>query len=150
MLGIIVLVLGLAIGSYAATLPAIPGQRYGAATFPMLIGAGFVVCSLVLLVSGLRTHGVALVAFTLRARHPRALTAVSLTAACVVAYILLAGRVGFIPMSVAILLVMFRMLSVAWRKAIPVALISTLVIDYVFRSFLLVPLPFGLVPRLPW
>lgn len=150
MLGLMVLVFGLAMGSYAITLPAIPGQHYGAATFPLVIAAGFVACAAVLVVSGLRSRGVPLVAFTLLRRRPGAMGALGVTAACVVAYVLLAHRIGFVPMSIAILLIMFRMLGVDWRKAIVVALIATFVIDYVFRSILLVPLPFGIMPRLPW
>lgn len=150
MLGLMVLVFGLAMGSYAITLPAIPGQHYGAATFPLVIAAGFVACAAVLVVSGLRSRGVPLVAFTLLRRRPGAMGALGVTVACVVAYVLLAHRIGFVPMSIAILLIMFRMLDVDWRKAIVVALIATFVIDYVFRSILLVPLPFGIMPRLPW
>ena len=89
-------------------------------------------------------------AFTLLKRRQGALTAVGVTIACVIAYVLLARRVGFVPMSIAILLVMFRMLGVDWRKAIPLAVIATFVTDYVFRTILLVPLPFGIMPRLPW
>jgi putative tricarboxylic transport membrane protein len=55
-----------------------------------------------------------------------------------------------VSVSFAMLLVLFRLLSVSWGKAIFFAVAATLATDYVFRSLLLVPLPFGVMPRLPW
>lgn len=150
MLGAILLMLGLAMGVYAYGFPAIPGQRYGAATFPILIAGGFVVCAIVLLVSGFRASPTPLVMRTEWTRKPGALTAVLITILCVIAYIVLARPVGFIPTSTAILLVMFRLLGVSWWKAIGFAIGATLLTDYIFRTLLLVPLPFGVMPRMPW
>ncbi|MHB2264619.1 tripartite tricarboxylate transporter TctB family protein [Aliihoeflea sp. PC F10.4] len=151
MLGATLFILGIAVTAYAWTLPAVPGQQYGAAAFPVLIGVGFVCCALVLLVQGYRAAGsTPLISLTEWTRQPGALVAVGVTILCIVAYMLLARRVGFVPVSVVILIVMFRMLSVSWGKAIFFAVVATLVTDYVFRSLLLVPLPFGMMPRLPW
>ncbi|MCO6390801.1 hypothetical protein GTW25_07135 [Aliihoeflea aestuarii] len=150
MLGAMLLILGIAVTAYARTLPAVPGQQYGAAAFPTLIGVGFVCCALILLVQGLKARSVPLVSFTEWTRQPGALVAVGVTILCIVAYMLLARRVGFIPVSVAILVVLFRLLSVSWGKTIFFAVAATLVTDYVFRSLLLVPLPFGMMPRMPW
>lgn len=150
MLGAMLLILGIAVTLYARTLPAVPGQQYGAAAFPMLIGLAFVCCALILIVQGLRVRSVPLVSFTEWTRQPGALMAVGVTILCIIAYMLLARRVGFIPVSAAILVVLFRLLSVSWGKTIFFAVVATLVTDYVFRSLLLVPLPFGMMPRLPW
>ncbi len=150
MIGAMLLILGIAVTAYARTLPAVPGQQYGAAAFPTLIGVGFVYCALILLVQGLKARSVPLVSFTEWTRQPGALVAVGVTILCIVAYMLLARRVGFIPVSVAILVVLFRLLSVSWGKTIFFAVAATLVTDYVFRSLLLVPLPFGMMPRMPW
>lgn len=150
MLGAMLLILGIVVTAYARTLPAVPGQQYGAAAFPMLIGLAFVCCALILLVQGLRTRSVPLVSFTEWTRQPGALMAIGVTILCIVAYMLLARPVGFLPVSAAILIVLFRQLSVSWGKTIFFAVVATLVTDHVFRSLLLVPLPFGMMPRLPW
>ncbi len=150
MLGTVLLFLGAAIAVYARTLPAVPGQQYGAAAFPTLIGLAMVACALVLFAKGWQQGRVALVTRTEWTRQPGALLAVFVTVLCVIAYIFLARPVGFVPVSFAILLVLFRLLSVSWGKAIFFAVAATLVTDYVFRSLLLVPLPFGVMPRLPW
>ena len=150
MLGAMLLILGIAVTAYARTLPAVPGQQYGAAAFPMLIGLAFVCCALILIVQGLRARSAPLVSFTEWTRKPGALMAIAVTILCIIAYMLLARRIGFLPVSIAILVVLFRLLSVSWGKTIFFAVVATLVTDYVFRSLLLVPLPFGMMPRLPW
>lgn len=150
MLGVVLLVFGLAVGIYSQTFPHIPGQRYGAAAFPTAIAIGFAVCGLVMLVRGLRSAPMPLIARTEWTRKPGAMLSVLVIILCVVAYILFARRAGFIPMTVLILVVLFRMLRVPWWQTGLYAIGATLLCDYVFRSILLVPLPFGLIPRLPW
>lgn len=150
MLGAVLLVLGIAITLYARTLPDVPGQQYGAAVFPMLIGIGFAGCALIMMARGIKAGATPLITRTEWTRQPGALVAVAITISCIVAYILLARRIGFVPMSIAILLILFRMLGVAWWQAIIFAVGATLVTDYAFRVLLLVPLPFGIMPRMPW
>lgn len=150
MLGTVLLFLGAAIAIYARTLPAVPGQQYGAAAFPTLIGLAMVGCAFILFVKGWQAGSVPLVARTEWTRQPGALLGVAVTILCIVAYIFLARPIGFVPISVAILIVLFRLLSVSWAKTVFFAVVATLVTDYVFRSLLLVPLPFGIMPRLPW
>lgn len=150
MLGIVLLVFGLAVGIYSQTFPAIPGQQYGAAAFPTAIAIGFAGCGVVMLARGFRMAGVPLIARTEWTRKPGALPAVLITILCVIAYILFSRAVGFIPMTVLILVVLFRLLSVPWWQTLVFAVIAAFACDYVFRSLLLVPLPSGVMPRLPW
>ncbi len=150
MLGGMLLAFALALAGYSWTFPAIPGQHYGAATFPMVIAIGFAGCGIALAVRGLRAGGEPLVARTEWTRRPGALPAVLTTVALVLVYIVFARRIGFIPMMAALLIVMLWMLRVAWWQAILIAVVATLIIDFVFRSVLLVPLPLGIMPRPPW
>lgn len=150
MLGAVLLVFGLAVGIYAQSFPPIPGQRYGAAAFPTAIAIGFFICGAVMLGRGFRTAGVPLVMRTDWTRKPGAMLAVLVTILCVVAYILFSRRVGFIPMTIVILVVLFRLLRVPWWQTLAYAVAAAFLCDYVFRSILLVPLPFGIMPRLPW
>ncbi len=150
MLGVLLIAFGLAIGLYAQSFPHIPGQKYGAAVFPVTIATGFGVCGLILLVRGLRSAPVPLITRTEWTRKSGALPAVGITILCVIAYILFARQVGFIPLMTVILIVLFRMLRVSWPKALIYAVGTALLCDFVFRSILLVPLPFGYMPRPPW
>jgi hypothetical protein len=151
MLGALLVAFGLAAGLYSQSFPDIPGQRYGAAAFPVAISIGFVACGLVLLVRGARAAvRVPLIARTDWTRKPGALPAVLVTILCVVTYILLARPLGFIPTAALILVVLLRLLGVPWLQTLIVAIATALVCDFVFRSLLLVPLPFGVMPRPPW
>ena len=118
MLGAVLLVFGLAVGFYSQTFPPIPGQKYGAAAFPTAIAIGFAACGLIMLARGWRAAGVPLIMRTEWTRKPGALLSVLVTILCVVAYILFARRVGFIPMMTLILVVLFRMLRVPWWQTV--------------------------------
>ncbi len=149
LLGGFLLAFAAAIAAYSWTLPNIPGQEYGAATFPLLIAAGLSVCAVILIARGLRT-GEPLVSRTAWTREPGAILSVVATVLVVLAYILFSRQVGFLPMMVAMLVVMFGLLKVRGWQIIPLAVATTLVIDFVFRSLLSVPLPLGVMPLLPW
>jgi len=53
-IGAVLLVLSLAVVWHVRSFPTIPGQTYGAALYPFLVGCGLGVCSLLLIVKGLR------------------------------------------------------------------------------------------------
>lgn len=150
MLGTVLVIFGLVVGIYSQTFPAIPGQEYGAAVFPTAIGIGFAGCGLVMIAHGLRAAGTPLIMRTEWTRQPGALLAVLVTILCVVAYIFVAPYLGFIPTIALILALLFRMLRTPWWQTILFAVLTAFACDFVFRSILLVPLPFGIVPRLPW
>lgn len=151
MLGVLVLAFGAVLAGFATTFPAIPGQRYGAEAFPMLIGGGFAACGIALIVRGYRrSPRVPLITLSDWARRPGALTAILVTMGLVVSYILFSEQIGFVPAMAVLLLVLFRLLRVPWAQTTGFALVGTLVLDLIFRSVLLVPLPLGIIPRLPW
>jgi len=157
MLGGMLLLFALVLGGFSFTFPAIPGQRYGAELFPQLVALGFGACAVTLLVQSLRRarrHPDAprepLVGRTEWTLKPGAIRAVFITIGVVVLYILFSERIGFLPAMAALLVVLFRVLQVPWPTTLVSTLVGTLVLDFVFRSLLLVPLPFGLLPYLPW
>lgn len=159
MLGGVLLLFAAVLGGYSTTFPPIPGQRFGAGLFPLLIALGFAGCGAVLVVQGLRRlrrvgaggeEPDPLVARTDWTHKPGAILSVFLTIALVIVYILASRHVGFMPMMAALMLVLFRLLRVPWGPAILFSVAGTLVLDFVFRSLLLVPLPFGIMPYPPW
>jgi len=130
--------------AYARTLPAIPGQEYGAAVFPMLIAVGLGGCGVLLLVSGIRHwHG----AFTSKdwARTHHAWVKLSVVFALILAYVLAAQAIGFMPMSFVVLFAFMMLMRVRWWVAVAVAIAATLLIQQTFSGLLRVPLPRGLL-----
>jgi putative tricarboxylic transport membrane protein len=141
--GFALLAFAIATFAYARTLPAIPGQDYGAAVFPMLVAAGLAGCGALLIASGLR-HWQGAVVWDDWARTHHAWTKVAVVFALVLAYILAAPAVGFVPMSVLILLIFMVMMGVRWWIAAAVAVVATVLIQQTF-GWLRVPLPLGLL-----
>ncbi|MBI1620108.1 tripartite tricarboxylate transporter TctB family protein [Aquamicrobium zhengzhouense] len=150
MLGAIFLLAGLALGWYSYHLPAIPGQQYGAATFPLLIALGMVVCSAKLIFTGIRSGTGPLIEFPDEMRNPRALAGVAATILLILFYIFFSRSLGFIPTAIVVSLSMFLILKVHPGKAAMLAVVAAFACDFIFRTMLMVPLPSGIMPRLPW
>ena len=146
-IGAVLVLFALAMILYTRTFPSMPGQDYGPALFPVLIGVGFLICGAILIASGigrLRTEPLFAGAEWLRSRHH--LVDFFAVIAGLIVYILIADGLGFIPTA---FLLMFGWLML-FRGGKPVssaaiALVTTLVVNYAFTQFLLVPLPLGLL-----
>lgn len=149
-LGAVFLLAGILLAWYSFNLPAIPGQDYGAATFPFLVAMGFIGCSTRLLYAGIRQGSEPWVVLSDQVRSPRAIAAVAGTLLLVLFYIFFAHVLGFIPTAFTVTFVMFLILKVPPAKAALLAIFAALLCDFIFRTMLLVPLPFGIFPRLPW
>ena len=144
--GAILAVLGAVVLVHVQAFPKIPGQQYGPALFPGSIAAGFVLCGVLLIISGVRNRaGLPWFAAGEWMRSPRNLVAAGAVVAGMTAYILLAERVGFLIIAPILLLVWFRAFGVAWKTAIVAAIITTIVIFYAFYKLLRVPLPWGVL-----
>ena len=141
-IGAVLLAFAIALFAYARTLPAIPGQEYGAADFPMLIAVGLGACSVVLLASGVR-HWQGAVTWNDWARTHHAWAKLGTVFALILAYILFAQTIGFVPMSTLLLLVLLIVMGARWWVAALVALLATLLIQQTFLGLLRVPLPIG-------
>jgi putative tricarboxylic transport membrane protein len=137
---------------YAQTLPPMPGQRYGAGAFPTLIALGLGGFSLLLIAQAWRRRaaGWRWIELAPWARERRTLGNFALALALILVYVLLSNRVGFIPLSIAILLILF------WRQGVPlgrgalVAVLATLAIQVAFSDWLRVPLPRGVLTDVLW
>lgn len=149
-LGAAFLLMGISLAWYSFGLPSIPGQRHGAATFPLLISAGLIGCSTKLLYTGIRQGREQFVYLSDDIRTPMALLGVAATVLLILFYIFFARVLGFIPTAIFITFAMFLILKVPPLKAAILATIAAFACDFIFRTMLLVPLPFGIVPRLPW
>jgi putative tricarboxylic transport membrane protein len=146
-IGVVLVVFALAVIAYTRTFSAMPGQDYGPALFPVLIGIGFLVCGVVLIAGGVgqrKTVPLFSGGEWLRSRH-HTIDFLAVIGGLII-YILISDWLGFIPTAFLLLfgwLVLFRGGKPTSSAAI--ALIATLVVNYAFTQFLLVPLPLGLL-----
>jgi putative tricarboxylic transport membrane protein len=149
-IGVVLVLFALAMIWHTRAFPAMPGQDYGPALFPTLIGIGFIVTGAILIVSGLRrrrTEPWFAGGDWLRSR--RHLLGFLAVIGGLVAYILVSDWLGFIPTALLLLfgwLVLFR--DGKPVSSLVIALAVTLVVNYAFSQLLLVPLPLGLLQSL--
>lgn len=142
---------GAVIIAFAATMialaqrfPGFPGQNYGPALFPTLIGICLVVCGVVLMARGHFDRRIKGEPWIVRERVTgRDAVSFLLVMGVTLCYILFSDTAGFIASSVAVLLVLYAAFGVKWRVGIPVALGFTLAAQYLFVHLLRIPLPRG-------
>jgi putative tricarboxylic transport membrane protein len=157
--GSVLVVLGVLAAYGGSRLPPVPGQQVGPSVFPMVVGAGLVLCG-VLIALGIgrrfeeeaeadlhahedpipeseKHHGPL---YGLRALVPPAL---------LIFYVLVVDRLGFVPTAALIVLVAAKTLGSSWRIALPLAAVAPVIVHLAFYKLLRVPLPAGLVPT-PW
>ena len=124
--------------------PAMPGQKFGPAWFPGLIAVGLLVCGVVLLLRAPAGPRIALPEWTRRARP---LAGVASVIGGLLFYVLAADKLGFYFTGFVLVLLWTRVLGAAWRLALPVAVVATVVIHLAFYKLLRIPLPWGVLER---
>jgi putative tricarboxylic transport membrane protein len=146
----------LVLGLHVRGFPMIPGQHVGPGALPGAVAIGLAVCGAILFVRGLRARSnaagrdgrwVELPAW-MAARRQR-LGFVVLVAVNVL-YLLAAEPLGFIPTGVIYLTALMWVLRVRLARALPIALVMTLLIHYAFYKLLRVPLPWGVLQPVAW
>lgn len=146
-LGLIVFLAGAAIIVAASGFPDMAGMAYGPEFFPTLIGTGFCLCGLSLLASGLlaRSRGARAPIVTLpdwfgdRLAVMRALGII----AAVIAYVLLAGSLGFLLTVFLITVSLLALLGAPITVTLAISVLLPLALHYGFSIILRVPLPRG-------
>lgn len=141
LLGLLCAGLGLLLVALTLGFPALPGQRVGPALFPRLIGAGLVLCGLVISWQARHRPGPwASLSDSLRGRGAAG-CAVMLGA--VLLYLLTAERLGFLPAAMLVVALVAQWLGVrAWR-AWMLGAASALGLQWFFGTLMRVPLPRG-------
>lgn len=149
--GAALLALALAILFTIQSYPTIPGQNIGPGAFPGLLASLLAVCSVLLIIKGLRnkehTTWIELGDWMQSRFHARNFV---ITIACLVYYIVLSDKLGFLICASTILIAMFWALEVKKTWIVPIAVLVTLVIHTVFYKGLRVPLPWGVLMPLQW
>jgi len=147
--GACLIALAVAILVHIQGYPLIPGQKYGPALFPGVIAVGFIATGAILFVRGLRQGAPLLVPGPWLTR-PALVTNYLAVCAALVFYVVAADPLGFIITSIVFLGVLFLKFGVRIMVALPVAIVSTLVMHTLFYKVLRVPLPWGVLERFAW
>jgi putative tricarboxylic transport membrane protein len=129
--------------------PKIPGQNVGPAAFPGVAAALLALCSLLLIVQGLRAGGT--VPWFQRGAwtsHPPQLIAFAVTVLGLLLYVLASERIGFLFTGVVMVGSLMLALRVRWPTALMAAIAATVLIHVAFYRGLRVPLPWGVLPVL--
>ena len=129
--------------------PKIPGQNVGPAAFPGIAASLLAVCSLLLIVQGLRTRdGSPWFRRGAWTSRPPQLIAFAITVLGLLLYVLASERIGFLVTGVLMLGSLMLALRVRPATALIVSVAATLLIHIAFYKGLRVPLPWGVLPVL--
>lgn len=149
-IGMIVLIVGALLLGSSFSYPALPGQAYGAGTFPRLLGVCGAILGLLLIAKGWARRSSSLIGSIDEWARDRHVLGVLGVLASIVFFTLAAPFLGFIVSAVAILFVFMFFGGVKLPLAAGASLTAALVIYFAFSHLLLIPLPRGAVENLLW
>jgi putative tricarboxylic transport membrane protein len=143
--GLVLIVLAAAMIALTLSFPDFPGQKYGPALFPRILGVGLIACGVLLVRNGFaaRRAGASWVELAPWTHDPWRLSSFFLVIAMLLLYVLAADTVGFIPIALIFLGGLFLWLGVRPIPAVLTAVAATIAIHWFFGSLLRVPLPRG-------
>lgn len=127
--------------------PEFPGQNYGPAVFPRLLAALMILCGLMMVVRGYASWraGAPLAEIPSWARDPANVVSALLVLGSALAYIFVLDAVGFVPLTLVVLLSLFLWFKVRVPIAVATSLVAAFGINWFFASLMRVPLPRGLM-----
>jgi len=153
--GALLLLFSTVILVHVQAFPRIPGQQVGPALFPGVLAVALAVCGALLVIKGLATRRAwgeraEWIAFAAWTRSHKHVLAFALTIGVNVLYILTVDKLGFVPIGVIYLGLLFWVYGVGVKWILPLSIVMTLGIHYAFYKFLKVPLPWGLLQGIAW
>ena len=151
LVGALLGIFAIAVFLMSRSFPVIPGQNFGAGLFPRVIGIGMLICSVLLIIQGVRNRKTdSPMRMPAWLRDKASVLRFLLIPASLFFYFAVADLLGFLITSGLVLLVLFLAFKVRWPTAIAVALIGSFLIHFMFYSVLMVPLPWGLLEPIAW
>lgn len=147
--GGLLMALALAILVNVQGFPSIPGQKIGPAAFPALLAVILAVCSVLLIIRGMRS-GARWAEAGLWTRSPRHALRFAAIVGALLFYLAAADGLGFIPTAILMMIALLRVFGVAWPATLGTALVGTLAIHAIFYKLLKVPLPWGVLQGAAW
>ena len=141
-LGVLLMLAGGAIWLSAQQFSRLPNQAYGSETMPLALSVVAVLLGTFMVGRSLLTGG--RWPSVLRADWTRtsgALAGFAAVIGLIVAYIVFADRLGFVPVAVAVIWALMLVMRVRWWLAGVLSFAAALAIQQAFGRLLLVPLP---------
>ncbi|MBE3639960.1 tripartite tricarboxylate transporter TctB family protein [Mangrovicoccus algicola] len=149
LLGLVMAGLGGAVFIGSWQYSPLPGQSYGSDTMPRAVGAfGICVAGALLLQAGAARDLVPRLSAPDWMREPRALAGLAAVPAAVLAYCLLSGWLGFVPVIFALLCALMALQRTPVLRMLLLAALATALVQQIFGRLLLVPLPRGVLSGL--
>ena len=150
--GIALIVLGGSIVWEASGFPALAGMPYGAGLFPTIAALGMCLCGALIVISALIRKRQATVLgdkeLEKRTRYRGTFNSIAVIVV-VILYALFLDSLGFHVVSFLALLSLLLILQVRWMISFILAISVSVGVHFIFYSMLHVPLPWGMMERLP-
>ena len=142
-IGVLVALLGLVVAWSASSLPNLPNQSYGAATFPVAIGVCLVALGAFMTVTGAMRGGGFTVAAEGWGRSGWSWARLVIVVVLVVAFVMLADKAGFLIVGSALMIGLLLTFRTNILLALIISPVATYVVAWAFGNILRVPLPRG-------
>jgi putative tricarboxylic transport membrane protein len=146
--GAILITIALAMIALTINFPLMPGQKYGPALFPRLLGAGMILCGMLLVLRGRRNARPAL-ALASWAGDPWRRVSFALILALPLAAIFAWTPIGYVPTTFVSLLLLLLWFRTRPATALLAAVVATVLLQIFFGKLMRVPLPLGWLLELP-
>jgi putative tricarboxylic transport membrane protein len=131
---------GATLAWHAQGFPQTAVQAYGPGFFPTVLGALLATCGVLLVLRGARAPGPKLPGWV---TQPAAWARVAMVPACVVAWLWLGPRIGFLGAAIIPTAIMLAVLTRRPLLSLAIAASTAMAIWLLFAKLLLVPLPVG-------
>ena len=135
--------------------PSIPGQKVGPSAMPGALAVGLGICGALLFLRGLRERAggrdaARWVEVPDWFASPPQIVGFGVLVAINLLYLFGVDRLGFIVTGTIYLGALMWALRVPLIRAVPIAIVMTLLIHYAFYKLLKVPLPWGVLQSIAW
>lgn len=147
-IGALAVCLGLALTLGGWSLPNLPNQSYGAATFPTAIGIALMALGAVMGLTGAARGGGFTVALEGWGRTPAAWARLGIVVVLVVLYVIFCDALGFLIAGTALVFGLLLTFRTAVLPALLIAPVAAYAVAWSFGNLLRVPLPRGLLSGL--
>jgi putative tricarboxylic transport membrane protein len=142
-IGLFLIIFALAVIIHTQTFPSLDNGYPGPSLFPRVLAVLFILAGIGLIIQGIKKRE-KILKFDIGAVSRAGWINILFVLGAVVCYIFLAEVIGFLILSLVIMMVLMKWLRAKTSWSLVMSVIVTLAIYILFAKILLVPLPWGL------